>query len=405
MFLYINIKACFKKETSLLKGLGQFIKACIPLALGLGFMSAVAVLIDSIYFGKLVLLDKTTGIPVTPRHILATAPQNWIHFTFKGSLAWTMLNNLYYNLDESNLAQHGLHPRYLHLLVNYPVLFTSLAWIAAITVFQKVKAGQWYSESKLVTALAYSGIFGMSLLSVMPHQEARFLTPLIIPLVVSLSGRVSKLGRKFWPLWLVINTVMAIVFGIFHQAGLVPAIDLVQHQALGFQVCQEAQPDLDHTVCMTDPLRQGALHPQDGMSYSTRVVFYKTYMPPQHLLGYTSRFAEMRGVNLTIADWRTKSQDELLNDLHTITVKSRTNVNQTLLKSLQAEHGQQVVLFRRTKPRNFERTVLIAPATIDFSTQDFYSTRDRIPWHADFDRIQVILQNPQGSLYLNVFYL
>jgi len=50
---------------------------------------------------------------------------------------------------------------------------------------------------------------------------------------------------------------MAIVFGIFHQAGLVPAIDLVQHQAIGFQVCQEAQPDLEHTVCMTDPLRQG----------------------------------------------------------------------------------------------------------------------------------------------------
>jgi len=99
----------------------------------------------------------------------------------------------------------------------------------------------------------------------------------------------------------------------------------------------------------------GALHLQDGMSYSTRVIFYKTYMPPQHLLGYTSRFAEMRGVNLTIADWRTKSQDELLNDLHTITVKSRANVNQTLLKSLRAEHGQQVVLFRRTKPRSFER--------------------------------------------------
>jgi len=50
----------------------------------------------------------------------------------------------------------------------------------------------------LLLALAYSGIFGISLLSVMPHQEARFLTPLIIPLVVSLSGRISKLGRKFW---------------------------------------------------------------------------------------------------------------------------------------------------------------------------------------------------------------
>jgi hypothetical protein len=32
----------------------------------------------------------------------------------------------------------------------------------------------------------------------MPHQEARFLTPLILPLVISLSGRIARLGRRFW---------------------------------------------------------------------------------------------------------------------------------------------------------------------------------------------------------------
>lgn len=141
----------FSAHDHRLRGLGRFIVACIPLALGLSFMSAAAVLVDSMYFGKLVLLDRTTGIPVTPRHVLATAPQDWVRFTFKGSLTWTMLNNLHYNLDEANLAEHGLHPRYLHLLVNYPILFVNMAWIAMVTVFSKIKAGQWRSESKLVT--------------------------------------------------------------------------------------------------------------------------------------------------------------------------------------------------------------------------------------------------------------
>lgn len=127
--------------------------ACIPLALGLGLMTVFAVLIDSIYFGKLVPLDKTTGSPLTLRQILVTGPQDWTRLTYRGSLTWTILNNLRYNLDETNLAQHGLHPRYLHLLVNYPVLFGNLAWIGVITVFQKVKAGQWHSESKLVTGM------------------------------------------------------------------------------------------------------------------------------------------------------------------------------------------------------------------------------------------------------------
>ncbi|KAG0223186.1 hypothetical protein BGX31_008650 [Mortierella sp. GBA43] len=361
MFLYLNMKASFKKDSSLSRGSAQFIMACIPLALGIILMSTFAILIDSIYFG----------------------PQDWIHF--HGSLTWTMLNNLRYNMDESNLAQHGLHPRYLHLLVNYPVLFVNLAWIGTIALFQKMKSGQWHSDSKLVTALVYSGISGVSFLSAMPHQEARFLTPLILPLVVSLSGKISRLGRKFWPLWLVVNVVMAIVFGVFHQSGLVPAIDLVQHQALGF--------------------RDWHSRDRNGISYSTRVIFYKTYMPPQHLFGYSSQFVETQRVNLTVMDWRAKSQDDLLKDLKSITTESGANVDQTLLKNLREQRGQQAVLFREIQPEVFERTILIAPATIDFSSQDFYETRDWISWHADFDRIEVILQKPLESLYLNVFYL
>ncbi|KAF9940284.1 hypothetical protein BGZ65_007603 [Modicella reniformis] len=412
MFLHLNMMASFRKDASLLKGFGQFIMACIPLALGLGLTSALVILIDSIYFGKLIILDKTTGSPLTtPLQLLATtSPQDWINnLTYKGSLTVTMLNNLRYNLDAKNLAEHGLHPRYLHLLVNYPVLFGNLAWTGMTAILQKLISRQWKSKSKLVTALGYSGICGIILLSAMPHQEARFLSPLVLPLVVTLSRRISKLGRKFWPIWLLTNAVMSIVFGFLHQSGLVPAMDLVQHKALGFHSCQQVvQSKVDHALCFTDPSRRGAMHIQDdGMSYSTRVVFYKTYLPPQHLLGYNSHSAQAHGVNLTIADWRTKDQDVLLKDLNSITVERGASVDMTLLRNLseQEKEGQQAVLFRKTGPRQFERTLLIAPATIDFSDQYFYETRDRIPWHADLDRIQVILKNPLQTLYLNVFYL
>lgn len=36
---------------------------------------------------------------------------------------WTPVNAMMYNLKSSNLAQHGLHPRWLHIVVNFPLLF------------------------------------------------------------------------------------------------------------------------------------------------------------------------------------------------------------------------------------------------------------------------------------------
>lgn len=36
---------------------------------------------------------------------------------------WTPYNALRYNLQSANLAEHGVHPRWLHLVVNAPMLF------------------------------------------------------------------------------------------------------------------------------------------------------------------------------------------------------------------------------------------------------------------------------------------
>lgn len=50
------------------------------------------------------------------------------------NFVFTPLNFIKYNLDPKNTAQHGLHPWYLHVLVNVPLLFNVLG-VAAICSF------------------------------------------------------------------------------------------------------------------------------------------------------------------------------------------------------------------------------------------------------------------------------
>ncbi|KAG0375222.1 hypothetical protein BGX24_009394 [Mortierella sp. AD032] len=410
MLLYLNGRASFWKGRSIVSGLVTFVQATMPLAIGLGLTSAVAVVIDSIYFGKLVVsLQDNGSSPMTLWEIITTSPRNWTSLSAQGSLTLTMWNNLQYNLDKDNLALHGLHPHYLHLLVNFPVLFGNLAWIGVSTVISKVIAREFSSQSKLVTALTYSGICGMTVLSSMPHQEARFLTPLILPLIVALSGRISRLGRKFWPLWLAFNGVLAIVFGIFHQGGLVPAIDLVQKQSLGFHDCQGVGASLDHMLCTTDSSKSGMFRSQDTNMFTTRVVFYKTYMPPHHLFGYNASQAFAHGVHIEVLDWRSKSKEQLVQDLVTDDNGHNKTVDRQLLQAARDRHpeGQRVVLFRQSSPGQYQRTVLIAPGTVDFSDQEFDTdgTKHRISRHANLDHLPELLQHPLTGLSMNVFYL
>ena len=42
----------------------------------------------------------------------------------------TPLNSIRYNLDPGNLAEHGVHPRWLHAIVNLPIMFGVGAYVA-----------------------------------------------------------------------------------------------------------------------------------------------------------------------------------------------------------------------------------------------------------------------------------
>ncbi|WAQ88437.1 hypothetical protein PtA15_9A564 [Puccinia triticina] len=137
----------------------------------------------------------------------------------------TPISLLLYNLDKRNLAQHGTHPRYLHLLVNGPIMFGPALWFTAwCQIWTRLKLSP--TIVKLSIASLISGTF---LLSIQPHQEARFLLPLVFPLTILCSqsvtnSRSSKFGRVFWFAHLLHSVITVILFGYLHQGGLQSAL-------------------------------------------------------------------------------------------------------------------------------------------------------------------------------------
>ncbi|ORY16092.1 Alg9-like mannosyltransferase family-domain-containing protein [Clohesyomyces aquaticus] len=122
----------------------------------------------------------------------------------------TPLNNFKYNSVSANLAQHGVHPRYQHFLVNLPQL---LGPAFPLLLFLR----RSHIRPALVSAL--SGVF---LLSIFPHQEARFLIP-AVPLILS-SIRLPKApNTKLWvSAWIIFNLALGTLMGVYHQGGIVP---------------------------------------------------------------------------------------------------------------------------------------------------------------------------------------
>lgn len=101
--------------------------------------------------------------------------------------------------------------------------------------------------------------FGLILLSCAPHQEPRFLLPLIVPLVYLFGQNVVGRSRLFRTVWIVFNLACYMFFAWLHQGGLVQSI-------LQFE-------DMINTRSGSAPRH-----------HKFRVfIYYKTYMPPSFL--------------------------------------------------------------------------------------------------------------------------
>jgi len=126
----------------------------------------------------------------------------------------------------------------------------------------------WNASPREAATAAVVGCVALPLaaLSAAPHQEPRFLLPMVMPVVALLSVHADTLWRDASPgarvavgllrsraLWLAFNVGCAAFWGGMHQAGVVRALVHVQARELG------AAP-------------------------ATSLLFYRTYMPPRFLL-------------------------------------------------------------------------------------------------------------------------
>ncbi|XP_050345092.1 GPI mannosyltransferase 4 isoform X2 [Nymphalis io] len=129
------------------------------------------ILVDSGYYGYLTMADIES---------LKLSWNNWVV---------TPLNFLRYNSDKRNLIEHGLHPRWLHIAVNVPLLFNVIGLMAFFTILIHVYRFVRGQYSKLPRIQSITGlmifaiIVPVGILSLFPHQEARFIIPVLVPLV------------------------------------------------------------------------------------------------------------------------------------------------------------------------------------------------------------------------------
>ncbi|KAL8838086.1 MAG: hypothetical protein Q9176_005291 [Flavoplaca citrina] len=153
----------------------------------------------------------------------------------------TPLNSLLYNASTTNLSLHGLHPPYQHLIASLPLLLGPALLLC------------WYIRKPSLSMV--SALSATVILSLIPHQEPRFLLP-AVPLVLSSISvpRHGALRRSWFISWIIFNAMLGVLMGIYHQGGVVPA-----------------------------QLWLGEQQPYD--SEIAQVFWWRTYSPPVWLLG------------------------------------------------------------------------------------------------------------------------
>ncbi|KAJ9603425.1 alpha 1,2 mannosyltransferase [Cladophialophora chaetospira] len=171
----------------------------------------------------------------------------------------TPLNNLLYNTQTSKLAEHGLHPHYQHLVANLPQLLGPalvLLVVAAYPFNARVR------KAIITNNRLSSAATGTLFLSLFPHQEPRFLLPAVPLILTSIRVPDSRIfSRIFWTTWIIFNAALAVLMGIYHQGGIIPA--------------QLAMPSLI----------ERSINNTHSEARNVEVFWWKTYPPPTFLLG------------------------------------------------------------------------------------------------------------------------
>nr|CAH8840673.1 unnamed protein product [Trichobilharzia regenti] len=196
----------------------------------------VCVLIDTLYFHN-------------------TSVSNIFHLGIsKYPLICTPCRFFAYNSNTQHVSSHGLHPRFTHFLVNWPLILGPIFVLRLFT--------QPLQSRSLTLCVAWvSVVFPTLILSLIPHQEARFLIPCLpyacFVIGQSIDGK-ARFTRRFSCLciissilWIIHQSALIIFYGYLHQAGILSYMRTIS---------------IDVNDCVTH-------------------VFFRTYMPPRFPLG------------------------------------------------------------------------------------------------------------------------
>ena len=171
---------------------------------------------------------------------------------FANCFILTPWNFIQYNTISSNLAEHGIHPFYLHFCVNMPLLFGPLmfyifksfpACMKSILIylrslqfiFSSTNSSQ-INKTNIENNLGRVGcasillfiFIPVAVFSIFPHQEPRFLIPLLPLIVIFTIISTKSLSKIFIIVFIIFNITLAILFGILHQGGLLPCLYKLQ---------------------------------------------------------------------------------------------------------------------------------------------------------------------------------
>ncbi|KAL1123275.1 hypothetical protein AAG570_002361 [Ranatra chinensis] len=203
---------------------------------------ASLVAVDSFYYGYLTW-DELIQRRVTLGNNFVVTPYNFIR----------------YNMNSANLAKHGLHPRFTHILVNVPLLYNVLGFAGLIAflhiVFRLIFNKNWSALPRVQSVIGLMTacfIVPIGLLSVFPHQEPRFIIPCTLPLVFLHSQRIRHCTEhknivekhdlngfkvflkkdiemntkdRLLAVWYIVNIVCTLFYGFVHQAGIYPLME------------------------------------------------------------------------------------------------------------------------------------------------------------------------------------
>jgi len=234
-------------------------------------VSVLLIVCDSIYFGHLDINN------------LNVADMSDIVTILTRNLTVAPINFILYNVQSDNLAEHGIHPRYTHFAINLPLLFNVLCvgfFYDVFTTHFRIHNRKLLSMYRDFVMLLICCVVPVGLLSLFPHQEPRFLIPLL-PVLAALYARELHMNHVMMAMWIVANLFSCLFYGSIHQAGVLPCL--------------------------------GYLQQTRSTAVDRHVIFWHTYTAPQHFLLMTRD--PPHGGNTTLTSLEGKSFEDLIHHL------------------------------------------------------------------------------------------